>query len=188
MGHGMDPDLERARFRCPGCDGTATQEHYDLQGVRGPSTVRLPVAWAMTWCTACQAVTILHEGQQVIPPQLYGEFDATGLPGDITDEIRRARATLFSSPPASAAHARTALYAMLREAAARQGVPSSLPPDALFARLVPAEQTVTHACFRDTCLRDGIAVPAGVHIGQDPLGTAGALLEVLRLAKALFYQ
>jgi hypothetical protein len=141
----------------------------------------------MTRCETCQTVTLFYDGEQVIPPRLQSEFDAVGLPSDIADEIRRARATLIGSPGASAAHARTALYAMLRAAAARGGVAVSLPPDALFARLVPAEQTVMHAYFRDTCLDGGAVIPAGVHVGQEQRGTAHALLELLRLAKALFY-
>jgi hypothetical protein len=49
------------------------------------------------------------------------------------------------------------------------------------------EKTAMHAYFQDTCLRGGTLVPAGVQQSHEPRGTASALLDLLRLARDLFY-
>jgi hypothetical protein len=187
MGHVEPPGLDHRRFYCAACRRETDHEHFDVQGVRGQSTRPLPAEWAAAVCETCDAVTLFFSGEQVIPPRLYGQFDVDGLPRAIGEEIRFALKTVHSSPRASAAHARTALYAMLTDVAGPDddGTPPSA--DELFARLVPEEHSVMHAYFRDTCLRSGVAVPDGMQQSIEPHGTASALLDLLRLMRDLYY-
>lgn len=187
MGHSAPPGLDLSRFYCLFCRNETDQDHFDLQGIRGRDAVTLPNSWAVAACVVCHTVTLFYEGEQIIPPRLHGEFNGDGLPREIAEEIRCALKTLHSSPRASAAHARTALYAMLSDVAAADDDDTPPPADVLFERLVPAEQTTMHASFRDTCLRGGVLVPAGVQQGHEPRGVASALLDLLRMARDLFY-
>ena len=187
MGHFEPFGLERTRFFCMTCGAETTQEHFDLQGVRGAMAVALPASWAMTWCANCHTVMLFYDGDQVIPPHVPGQFDFDGLPAAIADEIRCALSTLHRSPRASAAHARCALYAMLTDVATRDEDAVRLPADQLFARLVPAARTSMHASFRDACLRGGALVPASVVQSQEPPGTASVLVDLLRQARSLLY-
>jgi hypothetical protein len=184
MGH-ADPGLDRNRFYCVTCREVTDQEHFDLRASNTKLAISLPDEWAVTCCTVCRLVTIFYEGEQVIPPRLHGQFDFDSLPRGIADEVRCALKTVHSSPRASAAHARTALYAMLVDLVAPDEE-THLPADQLFAQVVPETQTVMHAYFRDTCLRSGTFVPAGVQQHHEPHGTASALLDLLRLVRSLY--
>lgn len=187
MGHVEPPGLDSKRFYCATCRRETDHEHFDVQGVRGASTAALSAEWALALCDECRAPTLFFSGEQVIPPRRYGEFDFDGLPRAIAKEIRCALLTVHSSPRASAAHARAALYAMLSDVAGLDADEPAPPADQLFTQVVPREHGALHAYFRETCLRDGAVVPDGVHQSMEPLGTASALLDLLRLVRDLYY-
>lgn len=184
----LAPDPDRTCFHCATCHQVTRHDHYDLWGVSGQRSVELKGSWAVACCRVCKTVVLFYGRDQVIPPRLRGDFDAPDLPGEIVAEICCARATLCESKRASAAHARTALYAMLRDTAIRRGLDPTLPPDALFAGVVPAAETTMHALFAESCLRGGALIPAGVLAPQEePEGTANSLLWLVDMAHTLLY-